>query len=146
MIRLVLLVLMLVVQAEVRAESADNSKDADSASATEDTNDKVTTGAEDKDAEETRETADTDSNGRVGIYDDKIVIGQSASLSGVAKGLGINMRLGLHAAVAEINAKGGVHKRKLELVTLDDGYEPELTINNVHKLIDKHKVFTLVGG
>ena len=83
---------------------------------------------------------------RVGIHSDKIVIGQSAALSGVAKELGINMRLGLMAAFKEANNKGGVFNRKLELITLDDGYEPEQTIKNMHELISSHKVFTLVGG
>ena len=85
-------------------------------------------------------------NLRPGISPDKILIGQSAALTGVAKGLGINMRLGILAAFREINLKGGVFGRKLELVTKDDGYEPEQTIANMRDLIEKDRVFTLVGG
>ncbi len=83
---------------------------------------------------------------RQGITDSEILIGQTAALTGVAKGLGINMRLGILAALKEVNAAGGVHGRKLRLVSKDDGYEPEQTITNIHELIDKEKVFTLVGG
>jgi len=81
-----------------------------------------------------------------GITDTEILIGQTAALTGVAKGLGINMRLGILAAFKEINAAGGVHGRTLRLISKDDGYEPEQTITNIHELIAKEKVFTLVGG
>ena len=83
---------------------------------------------------------------RQGITDSEILIGQTAALTGVAKGLGINMRLGVLAAFKEVNAAGGVHGRTLRLVSKDDGYEPEQTITNIHELIEKEKVFTLVGG
>lgn len=83
---------------------------------------------------------------RQGITDTEILIGQTAALTGVAKGLGINMRLGVLAAFKEVNAAGGVHGRTLRLVSKDDGYEPEQTITNIHELIAKEKVFTLVGG
>ena len=85
-------------------------------------------------------------NPRQGISETEILIGQTAALTGVAKGLGINMRRGLLAAFGEINLKGGVHGRKLRLVSKDDGYEPEQTITNIHELIKQEKVFTLVGG
>ena len=81
-----------------------------------------------------------------GITENEIVFGQSAALTGAAKDLGINMQAGLKAAFAEINKKGGVNGRKLKLVTKDDGYEPELSISNVHDLIKKDKVFAFVGG
>ena len=83
---------------------------------------------------------------RQGITDSEILIGQTAALTGVAKGLGINMRLGVLAAFKEVNTAGGVHGRTLRLVSKDDGYEPEQTITNIHELIEKEKVFTLVGG
>ena len=83
---------------------------------------------------------------RQGISDTEILIGQTAALTGVAKGLGINMRLGILAAFSAANKEGGVHGRKLRLVSKDDGYEPEQTITNIHELIEKEKVFTLVGG
>ncbi|MDE3270364.1 MAG: ABC transporter substrate-binding protein [Pseudomonadota bacterium] len=102
-------------------------------------------GAE-KQATQQNEPRSLAADDRAGIYADKIVVGQSAALSGVAKELGISMRRGLLAAFDEVNGKGGVFNRKIELITLDDGYEPEQTIKNMHELISKHKVFTLVGG
>jgi ABC-type branched-subunit amino acid transport system substrate-binding protein len=55
------------------------------------------------------------------------------------------MRLGLSAAFDEQNRKGGVHGRKLKLVSVDDGYEPDKSIAAVKKLIEEEKVFALIG-
>ena len=50
------------------------------------------------------------------------------------------------AAFAEINAKGGVHGRKLELVSRDDGYDPDRSVAQTTKLIEEDKVFALIGA
>lgn len=80
------------------------------------------------------------------VREDSVLFGQSAALTGVAKHLGINMRAGILAAFNEINEKGGVYGRKLKLVSLDDSYEPELAVKNTRTLINKHKVFALIGA
>ena len=41
------------------------------------------------------------------------------------------------------NAKGGVDGRKIEFVTLDDGYEPQRAVTNVRRLVEQDKVFAL---
>ena len=41
---------------------------------------------------------------------------------------------------------GGVHGRKLELVSVDDGYEPDKSIAATKKLIEQDKVFALIGA
>jgi ABC-type branched-subunit amino acid transport system substrate-binding protein len=79
-----------------------------------------------------------------GVSADKIVFGQAAVLEGPASALGIGMRDGLTAAFAEANAKGGVKGRKLELMSRDDGYEPNKSIEATKALIDAG-VFALVG-
>lgn len=81
-----------------------------------------------------------------GVFDDKIVVGQSAAFTGPADALGLGMRIGLQAAFAEANAAGGVNGRKIELVSYDDGYEPEKAIANTKKLIAEDKVFALIGA
>ena len=43
--------------------------------------------------------------------------------SGPAAQLGIQMRNGIKAYLDAVNEKGGVHGRKIELVTEDDRYE-----------------------
>ena len=80
-----------------------------------------------------------------GVFDDRIVFGQSAAFSGPAGQLGTGMRLGIEAAFAEANRNGGVHGRQLELTSLDDTYEPELAIANTTQLIDEG-VFSLIGA
>ena len=80
-----------------------------------------------------------------GVTADKILLGQSVALTGPAAQLGIQMRNGLKAYFDEVNAKGGVQGRKIELITLDDGYEPARTVPNTKKLIEENKVFALIG-
>jgi ABC-type branched-subunit amino acid transport system substrate-binding protein len=60
-----------------------------------------------------------------GVSSDTILFGQAAALEGRSSALGQGMRQGILAAFAEINAKGGVHGRKLKLVSRDDGYDPD---------------------
>jgi branched-chain amino acid transport system substrate-binding protein len=81
-----------------------------------------------------------------GVFIDKIVFGQVAALEGPAQALGQGMREGILAAFDEINRAGGINGRKLELNSLDDGYEPEKTIGATKKLIEEEKVFALVGA
>src|SRR5436305_5798094 len=81
-----------------------------------------------------------------GVSADTIVFGQAAVLEGPASALGLGMRTGLQAAFDEINAKGGVHGRKLKLVSENDGYEPDRAIAATKKLIEVDKVFALIGA
>ena len=81
-----------------------------------------------------------------GVDAERILFGQSAALSGPASGLGQAMQAGIEAAFAEANRNGGVHGRRLELVSLDDGYEPEAAIENMRTLINEHQVFALIGA
>src|SRR3982074_143836 len=63
-----------------------------------------------------------------GVSSDSILFGQAAALEGPSSALGQGMRQGILAAFAEINAKGGVHGRKLSLVSRDDGYDPDRSV------------------
>jgi branched-chain amino acid transport system substrate-binding protein len=80
-----------------------------------------------------------------GVFNKRIVFGQSAALKGPAAALGLGMRDGILAAFNEANAAGGVHGRKLELISYNDNYEPELAIANTTRLIDEDHVFALIG-
>jgi ABC-type branched-subunit amino acid transport system substrate-binding protein len=80
-----------------------------------------------------------------GVFEDRVVFGQSAAFDGPAAALGQGMRQGVLAAFNEANAAGGVSGRKLELVSYDDSYEPEKAIANTKRLIDEDEVFALVG-
>ncbi|MEA2872245.1 MAG: hypothetical protein QOH67_2221 [Hyphomicrobiales bacterium] len=80
-----------------------------------------------------------------GVTTDTITFGQAAVLEGPASALGLGMQQGLNAAFNEINAKGGVHGRKLKLISVNDGYEPDRAIAATKKLIEEDKVFALIG-
>lgn len=80
-----------------------------------------------------------------GITDTAIMLGQSAALSGPAGALGKEMREGANAYFQHINSQGGVHGRRISLLSMDDGYEPDRTVSNTRKLIEDDKVFALFG-
>ena len=75
---------------------------------------------------------------------EKIVLGQSAPLTGPAAQLGIQFSAGARLAFDQANASGGVAGRLIDLITLDDGYEPERSAENTHRLIEQD-VFALFG-
>ena len=87
----------------------------------------------------------TSTDAQVGVTADTIVFGQTAAFGGPAYQLGSGMRDGILAAFSEANRAGGVAGRRLELVALDDGYEPERAIVNADQLIEHREVFGLVG-
>ncbi len=80
-----------------------------------------------------------------GVFHDRVVLGQAAVFSGPAAQLGIQMRNGIKAYLEHVNAQGGVHGRKIELVTEDDRYETKVAPLASKKLIEEHKVFALLG-
>src|SRR6202163_1863395 len=82
----------------------------------------------------------------VGVSSHSILFGQAAALDGPSSALGQGMRQGILAAFAEINAKGGVHGRKLELISRDDGYDPDRSVAQTIKLIEEDQVFALIGA
>jgi len=74
-----------------------------------------------------------------------LVLGQSAPLSGPSAQLGRDYREGALAWFEEVNRRGGIHGRKLRLVSLDDRYEPALTLRNTRQLIGPDRAFALFG-
>ncbi len=80
-----------------------------------------------------------------GVTDGSVVIGQSVPLSGPAQELGIEMQLGAKLYFDHVNSQGGVNGRKIKLLTLDDGYEPDRATANTRQLVDKDDVFALFG-
>jgi ABC-type branched-subunit amino acid transport system substrate-binding protein len=82
----------------------------------------------------------------VGVSSDAILFGQAAALEGPSSALGQRLRHGIVAAFAEINAKGGIHGRKLQLISRDDGYDPDRSVAQTLRLIDDDRVFALIGA
>ncbi|WP_369721776.1 ABC transporter substrate-binding protein [Bradyrhizobium sp. LLZ17] len=82
----------------------------------------------------------------IGVSEDAILFGQAAALEGPSSALGQRMRQGVVVAFTEINAKGGVHGRKLQLISRDDGYDPDRSVAQTLRLIEDDKVFALIGA
>jgi branched-chain amino acid transport system substrate-binding protein len=74
----------------------------------------------------------------------KIVLGQSAPFNGAAAQLGIQFNAGAKVYFEQINARGGINRRPIELLAMDDGYEPDRCAENTRQLIGQD-VFALFG-
>lgn len=79
----------------------------------------------------------------VGVSDTIIRLGTSSALTGHAGSLGSQYLQGALVYFNEINSQGGVAGRKIEVVALDDQYNPTKTVANTQKLINDEKVFAL---
>ncbi len=76
---------------------------------------------------------------------DPIKIGVSGPFTGGSAPMGTSMRDGVRLAAAEINAKGGVMGRKIELVERDDEAKNERGVQVAQELINKERVVATVG-
>ena len=82
-----------------------------------------------------------------GLSSDQIKLGMSAAFSGSARELGRSMRIGMQAYFNSVNDQGGIHGRKLELYSLDDGYDPPRAKQNLSTLLEEENgVFALLGN
>ena len=81
-----------------------------------------------------------------GISDKRILFGQTAAFSGPAQDLGQASRQGILAAFARANRTGGIAGRELELLSLDDSYNPDQAIANAYALIQEHQAFAMIGA
>ena len=81
-----------------------------------------------------------------GISDGEIVVGTHQDLSGPIKVWGVSVANGMKLAVEEVNAAGGVNGRKIKLIIEDSGYDPKRAVLATQKLIEKDKVFSMVGA
>jgi len=82
-------------------------------------------------------------SGTVGITENEIVIGSSLALAGHAGYLGTQTLHGAMAYINHVNASGGIHGRRIRLISYDDGYDPPRCVFNTQRLIIEDKVFAL---
>jgi branched-chain amino acid transport system substrate-binding protein len=73
-------------------------------------------------------------------------VGCIVPLTGGSAANGVYIRWGAEIAVAEINAKGGVAGRPVELIMADDAGVPATSVSAMNKLIYQDKVDFLIGG
>lgn len=74
-----------------------------------------------------------------GITDAEILIGQTEPYSGPLSGFSTNGVA--DAAFAKmINDKGGINGRKLRIISLDDGFNPAKTVEQIRKMVEQDHV------
>lgn len=74
-----------------------------------------------------------------------IKIGVDTPLSGTYAGIGQQVRWGEELAVKEINAKGGIMGRKIQLIFEDGEANPTVAVQKAEKLFEVEKVDFLTG-
>ncbi len=81
-----------------------------------------------------------------GVSDTEILIGAMADLSGVTAVQGVNNADGMRMAYDEINAKGGIHGRKIRFIVEDNEYTVPKAVQAMNKLLNRDNVFFCVGN
>jgi ABC-type branched-subunit amino acid transport system substrate-binding protein len=81
-----------------------------------------------------------------GVSEDRVLFGMTGPFTGVAAELGRRLASGIRTYFAHVNAQGGIAGRKLELIALDDRYEPDKALANVRRLDEEKGVFGYVGN
>jgi branched-chain amino acid transport system substrate-binding protein len=74
-----------------------------------------------------------------GATDSEIKIGQTMPYSGPASAYGTIGKSEL-AYFKMINDQGGINGRKIDLISLDDGYSPPRTVEQIRKLVEEEQV------
>src|SRR5678815_3870587 len=89
--------------------------------------------------------AGTASGQTQGVSKNEIVIGSMQDLSGPIVAFSKQLVAGMNMRVDELNAQGGVNGRKLKLIVEDHGYDPKKAVLATQKLVQKDKIFAMVG-
>ena len=90
-------------------------------------------------------TATTAAAADPGVTDAKIVLGSVTPVSGPPSLLGKAHMLALRVWEQDVNARGGINGRKVEIRQDDDGYVPQRAVQGVKRLVDVEGIFGLIG-
>jgi branched-chain amino acid transport system substrate-binding protein len=82
--------------------------------------------------------------GRAQVSNNPIVLGHSYPATGIFSGVGAEMKAALDAVVTEVNSRG-INGRALKVISLDDGYDPQRTLNNAKLLQTQEKAVALIA-
>jgi len=80
-----------------------------------------------------------------GVTATSVLIGGTTPLSGEASSGSLTAR-GAEAYFKHVNARGGVHRRKITYRYLDDGYEPARTVQAIRQLVQQDGVFAIFNS
>lgn len=78
-----------------------------------------------------------------GVSDTEIVLGSHTALSGPAAIWGVDSTNAARLMFEEVNAKGGIHGRKIRFIVEDTQYQVPLAVKAVNKLLNRDKVFAM---
>src|SRR5262245_30437302 len=71
----------------------------------------------------------------VGVTDHEIIVGAGVDLTGAVANWGVNIKAGMEAVFNRVNEAGGVHGRKIKLITYDHVYQPPKAVANAKRLV-----------
>lgn len=81
-----------------------------------------------------------------GVTDNTVIIGQHTDLSGPLASWGVAFSNGAKLRFKEANDAGGVHGREIKYITKDTRFQVPLAVKAGNKLINKDKIFLMLGG
>lgn len=81
-----------------------------------------------------------------GVTDTEITIGTISDLSGVTAVQGVNNTYANRLAYDAINAKGGIHGRKIKYIVEDNQYQVPRAVQAMNKLLNNDSVFIMVNN
>jgi ABC-type branched-subunit amino acid transport system substrate-binding protein len=79
-----------------------------------------------------------------GANDKEIKLGNVNPYSGPASAYGA-IGTSMDAYFKKINSEGGINGRQIKFITLDDGYNPSRTVEQMRKLVEEEEVLATVG-
>ena len=80
-----------------------------------------------------------------GVTDTEILLGQTMPYSGPASAYGTYGKAQA-AFFRMLNEHGGVNGRKIKLLSLDDGYSPPRTVEQIRKLVEQDQVLMIFSS
>ena len=81
-----------------------------------------------------------------GVSDTEIIIGTMQDLSGVTAVQGVNAANATRLAVDEVNARGGIHGRKIRWILEDMEYVVPRAVQAMNKLLNRDNIFLGLGN
>ena len=81
-----------------------------------------------------------------GVTDTEIKLGQTLPFSGAVSAIGIPMAGATQALLRKVNEAGGINGRKVNLLSLDDGFSAPKTVEQTRRLVEGDEVLAIVGS
>jgi ABC-type branched-subunit amino acid transport system substrate-binding protein len=75
-----------------------------------------------------------------------LVVGNITDFSKTFKGFSQLLKQGMEGPIDKINDAGGINGKKIQMVYLDDAYNPKKTLQNVNTLLDTDKTDILLSA